>query len=194
MSIIKSLIQENIEEHRRMLVMESFSIDPAVAKEAVSIGSALSGASLAAMWASLGTAATAASVKGLLVAAGFTNPVTLTTIGMVAAGAVAAATVAAGGKVAYNLAKDATRGVFSPTASERAAGDLLDAVMKRDKALHQKSDKNIVKYTASMQKKARKLHDAAVADFKKQSIDKKTYHIYLNLAQKGTVGRLSTLV
>lgn len=194
MGLIKTVIDESLRKQESLHIMEALKVEPTVAKEMINISSALSGASLAAAWASLGTAATAASVKGLLVAAGFTNPVTLSALGMTAAGIVAAATVAAGGKVAYNLAKDATRGVFNPSASQRAAGDLLDAVVKRDKSLSNKKESAIIKNTANMQKKAKLLHDAAITDYKKGVIDKKTYHAYLNLSEKGVIGRLSTLV
>lgn len=194
MGLIKTIIEESVQQTHAEALLEGLAVDPVVAKEVVNVSSALSGASLAAAWASLGTAATAASVKGLLLAAGFSNPVTLTAIGTVAAGAVAAATIAAGGKIAYNLAKDANRGVFNPSNSQRAAGDLLDAVVKRDTALAKKNQVKTLKYTALMQKKARVLHDAAVVDLKKEVIDKKTYHTYLKLAEKGVIGRLSTLV
>lgn len=194
MSLIKNLISESLREQESRLVLEALKVEPAVAKEMINISSALSGAALAAAWASLGTAATAASIKGLLLAAGFTNPVTISALGLVAAGVVAAGVVTAGGKVAYNLSKDATRGVFNASESQRAAGDLLDAVIKRDKALSQKKESSIIKTTEKMQKKAKVLHAAAIKDLKKGVIDKKTYHTYLNLAEKGVIGRLSTLV
>lgn len=190
MSLLKEVVSSDVSNR---LLLE-VGVEPAVAKEMVHIGSALSGASLAAAWASLGTAATAASVKGLLLAAGFTNPVTLTALGVAAAGGIAAATVIAGGKIAYTLSKDATRGVFNPSESQRLAADLLDVVKKRDKALAKNHPKDVIRITNKMQEVAKNLHDAAIRDLKKEAIDKKTYHMYMSLSKKGVLGRLSTLV
>lgn len=189
---IRSL-KETADYNDRLLLVETVVKNPKVAHEIVSIGSGLSGASLAAAWASLGAAATASSVSGMLLAAGFTNPATLSAAGTVAAGLVAAATIAAGGRLAYVLAKDASRGVFNPAQSQRALGDLIDVVVKRDKALNKNDADGIIKYTTKMKTLAKKLHEDSVADLKKHKIDQHTYRTYLKISEKGMLGRLSNL-
>jgi hypothetical protein len=195
MRILSEIVETTLSINSAAPLIESLEASaPSLKREFVSIGSALSGASLAAVWASFGVAASTATIKGLLLAAGFSNPVTLTTVATIAAGAIAAATIAAGGRIAYNISKDVSRGVYNPTSSQRIASDLLDEVVKRDIALREKNEKAIVKYTASMQRTAKELHNAASSDLKKGDIDRKTFHAYIRLSEKGVLGRLSTLV
>ena len=176
-------------------ILEALKIDKTTTKEIVNVSSGLSGASLAAAWASLGTAATAASVKSLLIAAGFTNPAALLALSTVAAGAVAVATVIAGGKVAYTLAKDANRGVFNPPASQRLVMDIVSLVTKRDTALSKEAkDKNkIASLTLKIQAKSKELIDISYKDYKSEKIDLHTYRVYMRIAEKGVLGRLSNM-
>lgn len=186
-----SLIRECVNHTVALSILEESKIPLETKKEVLNVGAGLSGASLAAIWATIGMGGTAAGVKSLLLAAGFLNPVAVTATASAVSLAVAGATVYAGGKLAYDKAKQFTSGKDK---AALAFDKLIKEVRNRDSYLKHHNSKGIEKSTEKVKSLSKELHDITISMYRDGEIDADRYHVYMQVSKKGLLGRLSTIV